>query len=387
MLQKLSPIQILLFGFILLAIVGAGLLMLPIMNNQAEGQPFVDALFMSTSAVTTTGLGVISTGSYYNPLGQFIILILLQIGGVGYMTLIVFIMQLFGQSLSFQGGNLMEESLTMPSRGEMRHFVKRVVLFTLLFEGLGAIGLTAHWLHEYSFLRALYLGVFHSISAFCTAGFALFGDGFSAYEHDWYFNIVINLISTAGAVGFFVLSEAHLVLKKLWQQMRPHLLTMHTKFAFIVTGVLIFMGTVILFAVEFNGNARWDAQLLSASFQAITAVSTTGFNTTDLNALQPASQFVMSTLMFIGAPAGGTGGGIKSTTFGVLLLLLWAVLHGEKDVHIFERRLADRTWIKSVSIALTAMIWLVVSVGILSVTETAVPFLSLVFEASSALGT
>ncbi len=395
MLRKISPIQLLLIGFVLLAIVGGLLLMLPSMNSNREWQPFVDALFMSTSAVTTTGLGVVAIGEDYNIAGQLIILVLIQIGGLGYMTLIVFIMQIFGQSLSLHGGSLMEESLAVPSRGEMREFIMRVVLFTLLFEGVGALALTLHWLPEYSVGRAVYFGVFHSISAFCTAGFALFGSGFVAYQTDAYFNIVISLISTSGAVGFFVLSEARVMLRKLRHRQQIRRITMHSKLAIIVTSGLIFLATAVYFFAEPNSNNNLWHHFLAASFQGITAVSTTGFNTVDLSHLQPVTQFLLVALMIVGAPAGGTGGGIKSTTFGVLLLLVWSLLRNHRNVKAFGRRLSNGTIIKSMSIFMVAILWLTFSILVLAVTETAVSansvqavsFLDLLFEAASALGT
>lgn len=387
MQTNLSPIQKLLVGFVLLALLGAGLLSLPIANTQNEWQPFVDALFMSTSAVTTTGLGVVSTGSYYNLFGQIIILVLFQVGGLGYMTLLVFLIHLFGQSISLRNSTVMEESLALPSRGEMGIFVRRVVWFTILFESIGAAALTIFWLQEYPFWRALYFGIFHAISSFCTAGFALFESGFTPYQNNWSFNIIINLISTAGAVGFFVLSEAYSVLKKLKQRQSIYTISVHSKLAIWVTSILIATGTLILYLAEFNRTMRWDQQLLRSSFQAISAVSTTGFNTVDLSQLQPVSQFILSTLMFIGAPAGGTGGGIKSTTLGVMLLFLWSVLRSQRDVNVFHKRLSTSTLVKSLSIALTALLWLVFAMIVMTVTETAVSFLTILFEAASALGT
>ncbi len=383
----LSPIQKLLVGFVVMALLGAGLLSLPIANNQSEWQSFVDALFMSTSAVTTTGLGVVSTGSYYNLFGQIIILVLFQVGGLGYMTLLVFMIHLFGQSISLQSSTVMEESLALPSRGEMGAFVRRVVLFTVLFEGIGTIGLTLYWLPEYPFLQALYLGIFHSVSAFCTAGFALFENGFTPYQDSWTVNTLINVVSIAGAIGFFVLSESYSVLKKLRKRQPVRTISVHSKLAIWVTMLLMVFGTLIFYLAEFDTTLRWDQQLLRSSFQAISAASTTGFNTVDLSQLQPVSQLMLSTLMFIGSPAGGTGGGIKSTTFGVLLWLLWSVLQSRRDVNVFGKRLSTGTLIKSVGIALTALLWLVFALLVMTVTETAVPFLTIVFEASSALGT
>ena len=372
--------------------------MLPISVQDGRFHPFLDALFMATSAVSTTGLGVVAVGQYYTLFGQFIILILVQIGGLGYMTLILFIIYLFGQSVSYHSGHLMEESLALPSRGDMRDFVVRVVKLTLLFELVGAVGLTLFWMQEFSFWRALYYGVFHAISAFCTAGFALFPDGFVAYQDNAFFNLTINVISIAGAIGFFVLAETYGVLTRIMQRLRsprkrsfankPMRLSLHSKLSVWVTLALFLLGTAVLLLTNLRPTTMTGYTAVStAIFQSLSAVSTTGFNTVDISLLSSTSLIMLTTLMFIGAPTGGTGGGIKSTTFGVIMLLVWAVLKSELDVNAFGRRIPRDTLIKSVAIAVTAVFWLVITVTILTATEKNVPFLTILFETSSALGT
>lgn len=384
-LRWLSPVQTLLVGFVLLALVGAFLLTLPLATQTGAPQPFLDALFMAMSAVSTTGLGVVGTGSYYTPFGQVIILILFQIGGLGYMTLIAFVTHLFGRKLSWHGGTLMETSMPVPSRGEMREFVVRAVIFTAFFEGAGTLLLTIHWLGEYSFLQALYQAVFHAVSAFCTAGFSLFDSGFNAYQNDAYFNLVINLISISGAVGFFVLSELHLLAGQFFRNMQADRLSIHSKLALLVLVTMIVGGTAVVYFSE-GQPASWIHRFQPASFQVISAASTTGFNTVDIGTMNDTSLVVILTFMFIGAPTGGTGGGIKSTTFAVILLFLWTVLRGRRDVNAFGRRLTTQTIIQSVAIALTAVFWLIFVVMVLTATEQA-SFLDIAFEATSALGT
>jgi trk system potassium uptake protein TrkH len=375
----------LLGGFVLLTVLGAFVLSWPIANSNGQWQSFLDASFMASSAVSTTGLGVVSTASDYTFFGQIVLLILFQVGGLGYMTLIVFLIHMLGQKLSFRGGALMQESLAGPSRGEMRTFVRRVVLFTAVFEGIGVIALTLHdWGHD-SVWHILYQAVFHAVSAFCTAGFSLFDDGFIRYQNDWYFNIVITVISIGGAVGFYVLNEAYVVFRQLLrrQHKRPLRLSSHSRLALIVLGGMIVVGTTVLYLAEGDYSANG---FLYALFQSSTAASTTGFNTVDVGHMSDTSLAMMSVLMFIGSPTGGTGGGIKSTTFGVILLFLWATLKNDRQINIGGRRLSTPTLVKSVAVAITAVLWLALITIILTATEH-FSLMPILFEATSALGT
>jgi trk system potassium uptake protein TrkH len=389
-LRLLSPIQLLLIGFILLTLAGAFVLMLPIANANGRSQSFLDALFMATSAISTTGLGVVSL-SHYTLLGQLTILLLIQVGGMGYMTLILFVIFLLGQRVSYHSGTLMQESLPIPSRGAMRSFVRRVVALTLTIELLGAVALTLFWLPELGLLRAIYYGLFHAISAFCTAGFSLFDAGFVAYRSNWVFNLIIGLISYAGAIGFFVLSEMvtigqHWVRRK---QVGPvHRISLHSKLAFWMTLALMGFGTAVLWLTNPQlTDTPGSSAALWTSFQAITAVTTTGFNTVDIAALSTPSLFTLTTLMFVGAPTGGTGGGIKSTTLGVILLMLWTVLNSNQDLNAFGRRISQDTLVKSMAITMTATFWLIFAITLLTITETGASFLGILFETASALGT
>ena len=382
LIRRLTPLQTLLLGFLLLAAVGGLLLTLPISSQNGRYQSYLDALFMASSAVSTTGLGVVPVGEQYTLFGQLVMLTLVQIGGLGYMTLIAFITHLLGQRLSLHRGELMASSLAVPSRGEMRLFIRRVVQFTVVFESAGAIALTLYWIPEFGFLRAFYMGWFHAISTFCTAGFSLFNDGFTAYRGEWVFNTIINSLSSVGAVGLFVLHEGTRYVRRLLHGHRPPRLSTHTRLAVLMTTAMIVVGTAVIFIAD----APTTAYTQAALFQSITAATTTGFNTVNIGRLSDTSLMMLMVLMFIGAPAGGTGGGIKATTFGVLLALLWAMLRGQEDVNLFKRRLNAHTIMQSVSISITAVLWLILSVLILTATESA-SFLAILFEAVSALGT
>ncbi|HRQ39826.1 MAG TPA: potassium transporter TrkG [Chloroflexota bacterium] len=387
MARRLSPIQLLVLGFVLLSLVGALLLTLPVANSNGRSQPFLDALFMSVSAVSTTGLAVVHVGGAYTLFGQLVVLALVQIGGLGYMTLILFVIYIAGGTISYQSGHLMTESMAMPSRGEMRAFVRRIIKVTLLFEGVGALALTLYWMPAYGWLEAAYLGLFHAISAFCTAGIMLFADGFVAYQSDWLFNGLVNVIAFAGGVGFFVLSDGYNALRRLLRRQAVYRLTTHSKLALLTSTGLVVGGTAVLFWLNYTLAVPWPTHFLTASFQALSASSTTGFNTVDLAQWRQTSLLILIVLMFIGAPAGGTGGGIKSTTFGVILLILWAVLRHNRDVNAFGRRIPRDTLVKGVAVAMTAVIWLAISSILLTLTEPAAQFLDILFESASALGT
>jgi len=246
--------------------------------------------------------------------------------------------------------------------------------------------LSLFWLQEFGPGQAIFYGIFHSISAFCTAGFALFDNGFMVYRDDVAFIIIINILSISGAIGFFVLGESQVVLRNIWKK-QAHRLSVHSRLALLVLLLIIVGGTAVILIAETPPETMKPKQSVTvAAFQAITAASTTGFNTIDIGNMTDTSLSAIGALMFIGSPAGGTGGGIKSTTFGVLILWLWAFLRGRKDVNIFDRRLPPSTLVQSVGIALTAALWLFVTTVILTWTEEAA-FLPILFESTSALGT
>lgn len=390
LIRQLSSIQTLVLGFLLLILLGTGLLMLPISTQDGRSQSFVDALFMATSAISTTGLSLVHLNDYYTLFGQLVLLLLMQIGGLGYMTLILFVIYIFGESVSYRNSHIMEQSMAVPSRGELRVFIKRIIKITLLFEGLGALALTLYWLPNFPLSTAVYMGIFHAISGFCAAGLSLLDHNFIIYQTDWTFNIIINLICIAGVVGFFVWNDLYNVFNWLWRHKKIYHLSVHSKLAITVSLALLALATaVLLFTNDKPTHHSWLDWLLISGFQSLSATSSAGFNTIDITQLNQASQFILSLVMFIGSPAGGTGGGIKSTTFGVILLLLWAVLKNNRDITAFGRRIPQDTLAKSIAIGVTAVLWWSLAVIALTLTETDnnFPFLYILFESVSALGT
>ncbi len=387
-IRRVSPAQSLLLGFTALIVVGVSLLRLPIASRGGTVQPFVDALFTATSAVTTTGLVVVDTAGYYSLFGQVVILLLFQVGGLGYMAFIAFVALLMGRSLSLQAGLTLQESLAGVTASELREFVKSVFAYTLFFEGLGAVMLGAFWARDRPLEQALYLGLFHSVSAFCTAGFALFPDSFIANRDDVLVNLTIAVVSCGGAVGFFVLRDLTRYLPLLFTGRRPRRLTLHTKLALAAWIPLVVVGSAI-FLVSEPGSLMGRAfgeRLAAASFQALSAGTTTGFNSVEIGKMTATSLFWLVIVMFVGSAPGGTGGGIKTTTLGTVVAAVVALLRGAQDTVVFGRRLPEDTVRRALTIGLLATVITASATLVLTATEQQ-PLLSILFEVVSALGT
>jgi len=385
--KSLSPLRFLVLGFLLITLMGTFLLMLPEASVNGASQPFVDALFTAASGVSTTGLVVVDTGSYYTLFGQWVILILVQIGGLGYMVFIVMVFIGQKKEISLRGRKILRESLGRPLKIDMTHFVKIVFVFTFIIEMLGTLGLYMYWSAFFPFSRALYVSLFHSVSGFCTAGFGLFSDSITSYGHSLYLNIVIDLVCIAGAVGFFVLYDVYdFTLKKI-RKINPANLSLHSKVVLSLTVLLILAGTVLVFGIE--GSRFSDSvgnKTLDASFQVISASTTTGFNTIDIGSMTKSSLLIIIILMFIGASPGSTGGGIKTTSFGVIIKNIYSVLRGLKDTVLFKRKINNEI-ISSVTVLTgISLIWIAVIVIILCGTENA-SFIRILFETVSAFGT
>ncbi len=374
----LTPIQLLVIGYISISIIGSLLLMLPIASSSSISQNYIDALFTSTSASTTTGLIVEDTGTYYSLFGQGIILLLFQIGALGYMIGVTLMVLGLGGKISITDRILLRESVKRPTTVNMIWFVKIITVITFTIEALGALVLTLYWTKEFGFNDALYLGVFHSVSAFCTAGFSLFKDGFIGYQSSILLNVVISILCILGAIGFFVIYDVLRFIGASYKKEQKKL-SVYTKFSFLLTITLILFGFIIIFISEGDS-------IMASLFQAISSSSTTGFNSVDISIMGLPSLFIMMILMFIGASSGGTGGGMKSSTFGVLVLFTYYLLKGKKDVNIFKRIISPEKIDKAFGIFITSMIFIVVALGILLFTEE-FSFISLLFEIVSALGT
>ncbi len=388
MKKNFTTIQTLLIGYIIIILAGALLLWLPFSVTDGHETAFVDALFTATSALSTTGLATVDTGTHFSMVGQLIILILIQIGGLGYMIFIGLIIYGFRTQFSINGRILFTESIARPKLMQIKKFIKAVILFTFFFEFSGAVGLFIVFIQRIPFQEAVYSAVFHSVSAFCTAGFSIYSDSFTAYANEITANSIIAIITIAGGIGFFVLYDLTDYFRRFVKRQQPSYLTDHSKLVLIISVILMVSGTFILFIVDDNTNRNLSMfdRFLTASFQAISASTTTGFNTVDIGSISSISLMFIVFLMFIGASPGSTGGGIKTTSFGIIFLFLRSLLTNRKVVSVFQRSIETTTLHKGLGLALMAGIYLMVIVFLMSINDR-FSLLQVIFETASALGT
>lgn len=385
--RKLSPIQLLSIGFVLLSLTGGFILCLPFSSASGGSTPYLDALFTATSAVTTTGLIVVDTGSHYNLFGQLVILILFQIGGLGYMLFFVVIALFLGKRLTLHNTLLLQETVKKPIRIEVIKFSKMILLFTFAVELIGTVVLSLYFSNYFPLQHAVYSAVFHSVSAFNTAGFSIYSDSLSQFNNSLMLNIVIILIFSAGCLGFWVVFDTYRHIKNKFRKKKPSHLSVQSKLVYCLAFIFFIVGTfVIYFSEDWSAMMPFREKLLSSVFQTLTAVSTTGFNTIDIGAMSVTGLVLIIGFMFIGAGPGGTAGGIKITTFGVILASLSSILSQKERVNIFNRNISLEIVQRAFAIFSLAAIWAFLTLVVLSFTEEA-PFIQILFEVFSALGT
>jgi len=380
-----TPIRSLTIGFSLLSIIGAMLLMMPFSSADGKYTSFLDSLFTSMSAVTTTGLIVVDTGTYFNRFGQSIIMILFQVGGLGYMVFISLAVLGFAGKLSMSNRILLKESISRPTTIDLLKFTKMIILSTFIIELIGVLLLTFYWLDDYTLTEAIFSAAFHSVSAFTTAGFSTYYDNLMKYAASPFINSVIIALMILGSVGFFVLYDVASFIQPKQKMVRK--LSMHSKLVLYLTLFLTIFGTAVIFYTEKWGNiSSTTDRFLISLFQASSASTTAGFNSCDIGVMSIASLFVIIILMYIGAGPGGTAGGIKQTTFGVILISIYNQLTGREKVLALKRRISEDTVKRALSIAALALLWFVIAVLALTISEEK-DFIKMVFEVGSALGT
>lgn len=355
---KVHPATIVLATFLLAVAVGAALLKLPIATRSGFIS-LIDALFTATSAVCVTGLVVVDTGRYYTTFGQVVILALIQLGGLGVMTISVALFRWFGRSVSFRHRMVMQDLFAHTPREDIFNLIKHILLVTFLVEATGAVFLTIHWSEELPFGQALFSGVFHSVSAFCNAGFALYSDSMVHYSDDLVLNLTICSLIIIGGIGFPVLYDL-----QTWSVKRKReraRLTIQTKTVLLTTGVLIATGWVLFSYLErgsLGQNPSLAHRLLVPLFQSVTC-RTAGFNTVNIGSLQDATLAMMLFLMFFGASPGSCGGGVKTTTLALVASFTWSRITRKRRVNLFKRSIPLETIARSLTLIL-------VSIGIIS---------------------
>lgn len=376
-------IKIILYSFIALILFGAVILSLPFAHNGELR--FIDALFTSTSAVCVTGLIVKDTPVDFTPFGHIIILLLIQVGGLGYMTAVTFLAVMRRQKIGHRDRLLLQESLNHPGMSGLVRFLK--IVFTTIFaiEVIGMAVLTLRFWVDMPLGQAAWFGVFHAVSAFNNAGFSLFSDNLMGFRGDWVINFTIPVLIILGGLGYMVLLEIYNY--RHGQLVR---ISTHTKIVVTMTVILIVLGMGLLLSLEWNnpksfGPMSIDEKLLAAWFASVN-YRTAGFNSIDFSTLTDSNLFFATFFMMTGGSPGGTAGGIKTTAVALALIGVWYTLRGSTHAHIFRRSISQYQINKAYAIIFVASIYIVVSTIILSEVEH-LPFLRLLFEATSAFGT
>lgn len=385
--HKWSQTQIIAVGFLCIILVGSLLLTLPIASRSGNWTNFLEALFTATSATCVTGLIVVDTYQHWSVFGQVIILTMIQIGGLGFMTIGTLFSILLGRKIGLKERGILQESVNTLEIGGIVKLTKKILIGTCLFEGVGAVLLAIRFIPQFGAVKGTYYAIFHSISAFCNAGFDLMGE-FGEYRSlvDYYDDPIINFtimsLIVIGGIGFLVwddLSKHGLHFKKYM---------MHTKIVLLTTFALIFGGALLFYAMEYNkvlADMSVGGRIWSSLFASVTA-RTAGFNTVDTAAISGGSKLLTMILMFVGGSPGSTAGGIKTTTVVVMFICMFASIKKTTGYNIFNRRLEDGIVKKATAVFMTNLS-LVLAACLIICTVQEIPVTDVMFEAFSAMGT
>lgn len=388
-INSLGPHQLLVLGFGATIFIGAILLTLPIASEEGTATNFLDALFTATSAVCVTGLVVVDTANYWSTFGEIVIMLLIQVGGLGIMTFAGLFAILLGKKIGLRERLVLQEALNKVTISGVVKLVRQILIASLIIEAVGAIVLALRFLQDMSLGQAVYYGIFHSISAFNNAGFDLFGavsgeyTSLTSFVTDPIVSLMIALLFIIGGLGFSVLMQiVYIHNRKRW--------SLHTKIVLLTSLILLGVGFFVVLALEWsNPNTLRELsfvnKLVSTFFTAATP-RTAGFNVLDTAGLRVPTQFFIIALMFIGASSGSTGGGVKTTTFASVILATRAVVTGKGSTTAFKRTIPTDLVAKASAIVFISLSWVILVTLLLAISE-AGDFLTILFEATSAFGT
>lgn len=387
--RTLSPSKVLTIGFAIIILTGTVLLSLPVSSSDGHRISLLDAFFMATSATCVTGLTVLDPGTDLTLLGQLVLLVLTQVGGLGFMTMGTLIALAFNRRISLRERLILQEAMNYNSMEGLISLIRRVIMYSFVIEAAGAVLLAIRWSLDMPLAQAVYFGIYHSITMFNNAGFDLFGSvsgpysGLSGYVQDSYVNVVIMGLIFLGGIGFVVMSD-------LIEFRTKRKLSLHSKVVLSYSAVLVFAGALLIYILERTnehtmGPLGEGGSMLSSLFQSVSSRSG-GVSTISTSDMNPATQFLLVILMFIGAAPGSTGGGIKVTVFAVLVGAVLALIRGKDDIIMFKKRLAKDSIIKAVTQTWLALFLVIFVTMVLSVLEDR-SFLPILFETTSAFGT
>ncbi|WP_342431893.1 TrkH family potassium uptake protein [Neobacillus sp. FSL H8-0543] len=382
----LDPPRILVLGFSLIILIGTVLLTLPIATADNQGLPIVNALFTATSATCVTGLVVVDTGTTFTIFGQLVILSMIQVGGLGFMTFATLFALILGKRITLKERILLQESLNILSLEGIVKLVKQILVFTVVIETMGALILSIRFSLDMPLVKAIYYGIFHSISNFNNAGFDLMGEykSLTNYVADPTVSLTISSLIILGGLGFIVMNE-------LFAYRQKKRLSMHTKVVLMTSAILLMIGTIGIFLFELSNDntlkpLSLTGKILSSFFQSVSS-RTAGANSLIISEMNQTSLFLIVFLMFIGASPGSTGGGIKTTTFTTLIGAVWSQIRGKQDVVFFHQRVGYETIYKAITVTFSGLFLVVLTTMLLTITEQGKDFLAILFEATSAFAT
>lgn len=390
MQNKFNPAKTLTLGFLFIVVLGGLLLKLPVSLREGAELSLIDALFTAVSATCITGLVTVDTGTTFSTFGQIIILLLIQIGGLGFMTFATMFALVLRKKIGIQQRVLVKESVNHLSLDGIIDLVKWIFIFSFVIELAGFILLSIIFSIDMPLKQALFFALFHSISFFNNAGFDLFGSisgplaSLSHYANDPFLNMTAMSLIFIGGLGFLVVLE-------IYEKKRFKSFSLHTKIVLTVSISLVCFGAVFIFLLEFQnpkslGHLAFSDQLTASFFHSITTRSG-GISTISLNEMHHTTIFIMVLLMFIGGSPGSAAGGIKTTTFASLLALFWSQIRGKEEVVLFKKRLSNETILRAVTITIGALLVISTGVFVLCITEPGQDFMFIVFEVVSAFST
>ncbi|QQB74458.1 potassium transporter KtrB [Fusobacterium canifelinum] len=362
--DSLSPYRKLIFGFLIAIFIGVILLKMPFSLRENQNISVLDSLFTIVSAICVTGLSVVDISQVFTPIGQLVILFFIQLGGLGVMTVSIIVFLLIGKKMTFETRELLKEERNSNSNGGITNFIKYLLLTVFFIEILGALILAYGFSKYLPLEKSFFYGLFHSISAFCNAGFSLFTDSLESFKYDKIISLTISFLIVLGGIGFVTINSLFIIKKKKLKN-----LSLTSKFALLITFFLLTLGTVLFLIFEYNNpstlkNMKFLDKLLNSFFQSVT-LRTAGFNTVPLENIRSATVFISYIFMFIGASPGSTGGGIKTTTFGILIFYALGVLKRKEYVEVFKRRIDWELINKALAIVVISVFYIITIITII----------------------
>lgn len=379
-------------GFLAVITIGALLLLMPFSTMSGTWDNPIVALFTATSAVCVTGLSVVDPGTYFSFWGQLIVAALVQIGGLGYMTTTTFLILLVGRRFDLRQKMAIQQALDRTGMQDSAHVIRSIIATTLVFEITGVFLLLPVFAPKYGLSQGLWLAIFHSINSWNNAGFSLFKDNFIGYQSSILLNLTVTGLIIFGGIGYQVIFEMYLWCRERFLKKPERLIfSLNFKVATSTTLILLIVGTIAFFFTEFHnpgtlGSMSFGDKLMAAWFQSVTP-RTAGFNTIDIGKMTETGLFITIALMFIGASPGGTGGGIKTTTFRILTRSTKAILRGKEEVELYQRQVPMPLILKAIGVLVGSVTTVIISTLLISITDAGTDFIKILFEVVSAFAT